>query len=95
LLELRLSARLSLYLSEVVLGVRFRTLASPWKATVEMSTRDGDEGDQNTKVKLSVLMAPGQTTETEWASYSVEFASGSFNYNMDFELYKSVLEKKS
>jgi hypothetical protein len=60
-----------------------------------MSTRDGDESDQNTKLKLPVLMAPGQTTETEWADYSVEFAPGSFNCYMDFELYKSVFEEKS
>jgi hypothetical protein len=60
-----------------------------------MSTRDGDESDQNTKVKLSVLMAPGQTTEAEWADYSVKFDTGSFSCCMDFEFYKSVFDEKS
>jgi hypothetical protein len=65
------------------------------KNAVEMSIRDGEDCDQNTKVKLSVLMAPEKNTETEWADYSEEFDRGPFGCCMDWGLYKSVLDGKS
>ena len=93
MLELRLSARLS-YISQNgrTRCEGFQDFSLVLESAVEMSIRDGDDGDQNTKVKLSVLMAPGKTTETEWADYSVEFDPGPFGCRMDFELYKSVLD---
>jgi hypothetical protein len=73
----------------------FQDFSLVLESIVEMSTRDGDDGDQNTKVKLSVLMAPGKSTETEWPDYSVEFDPEPFGCCMDFKLYKSVLDEKS
>lgn len=73
----------------------FQDFSLVLESAVEMSSRDGDDGDQNTKVKLSVLMAPGKTTETEWADYSEEFDPGPFGCCMEFKLYKSVLDEKS
>jgi Cdc6-like AAA superfamily ATPase len=84
-----------LYLSWAELGEQVVVFSLVLRSAITMTSRESNQNDGNSKVKHSVIMAPGEIEVKEWLDSTSEWAWRSSCGFVDFEIDQYVLVDSS